>query len=409
MAVTEPEPDADPASRLATLVGAPVLDLVAPYVAIASADAIRRFARAYGDDNPLYSDPAYAAASVRAGLVAPPLFPLATGAPQRSEGRSGWVELDRVPGTIGPTIVSERWLLTRQIPEGARLQRARFLHQVSAPDGPDRETFDVTERTLYTQGPRYALRDRVRRYRVMNVEPSDRGAARQSLASPGVRERTRYGAEALAQVDAVYGHWARRGARTLYAEEVAPGTRLGPMAKGPLTVTDLVEYRAGVGPGPLGGEALALAYRNRQRRPDLYAPDEWGVPDIIERRHFDDAFARSLGMPGATDYSHTRLTWLSHLLTDWMGDGGWVLELSGTTALGENYAGDTHLIEGEVVEVGTDGPVGVVRISLAGRNQLGQVTCRADAVVLLPKHPAVVVSADDLAAVAEETTDGGRS
>jgi len=58
--------------------------------------------------------------------------------------------------------------------------------------------------------------------------------------------------------------------------------------------------------------------------------------------------------------------------------------------------------------VGTDGPVGVVQISLAGRNQLGEVTCRADAVVLLPKHPAVVVSADDLAALAGETTDKGR-
>ena len=36
--------------------------------------AIMRFAEGIGDDNPLWTDPAYASASVYGGLIAPPSF-----------------------------------------------------------------------------------------------------------------------------------------------------------------------------------------------------------------------------------------------------------------------------------------------------------------------------------------------
>src|SRR5436190_21736284 len=73
--------DGEPFQSLLSRVGAPIRDVVTPYVTVASADAIRHFARAYGDDNPLYSDPAYARAAPFGALFAPPLFPLATGTP----------------------------------------------------------------------------------------------------------------------------------------------------------------------------------------------------------------------------------------------------------------------------------------------------------------------------------------
>ena len=45
------------------------------WITEASRDAIRHFAEGVGDDNPLYLDPAYAAASPYGGLIAPPTFP----------------------------------------------------------------------------------------------------------------------------------------------------------------------------------------------------------------------------------------------------------------------------------------------------------------------------------------------
>ena len=45
-----------------------------PHNLIAHEDTIRHFTWAYGDDNPLFSDPAYAAATRWGGLIAPPLY-----------------------------------------------------------------------------------------------------------------------------------------------------------------------------------------------------------------------------------------------------------------------------------------------------------------------------------------------
>ena len=45
------------------------------WISEATRDAIRHFAEGVGDDNPLYLDPAYAAASPYGGLIAPPTFP----------------------------------------------------------------------------------------------------------------------------------------------------------------------------------------------------------------------------------------------------------------------------------------------------------------------------------------------
>ncbi len=204
-----------------------------------------------------------------------------------------------------------------------------------------------------------------------------------------------YTADELQAIDAAYEAEAPRGAVVRRAEDVRVGEVVGPMVKGPLTITDLVEYRAGVGPGPLGGEPLRLAYRNRKARPAMYAHDPFGVYDIVERRHWDEPYAQSEGLLAATDYSHTRLVWFSHLLTDWMGDGGWLYELRGTTGLGRNYVGDTHRLAAQVTDVVLGERCGAVSLSVTGTNQRGALTCRATAVVLLPAGSSVLADPEE--------------
>jgi acyl dehydratase len=380
-------------SLLVPRVGCPIRDTVPPHVTVASVDAIRHFARAYGDGNPLYSDPVYAMASTREGLCAPPLFGLATGTPRPSADPEDVVDMDQVPGGRSQTILLDRWALTRPIWEGTRLNRDKVLLDAALESGAGVPTCVVTERTVYSADDVvYAVRDRSRRFRLGPV------------AKPAVIpvQRTQYSPEYLAEIERAYDTASRRGADPLHMEDISVGDHLGPLVKGPLTVTDLVEYRSGVGPGPLGGEALALAYANRQQRPELYSSDAWGVPDIVERRHWDETFAESLGLLSATDYSHTRMTWFSHLVTNWMGDGGWLRELSGVTNLGMNYVGDTHWLEGDVVAISDRGRIGEVELALSGRNQRSELTCRADAVVVLPKRPATSVTEQDLAALPDD-------
>jgi acyl dehydratase len=382
--------------------GAPIRDSVPPHAEFASVDTIRRFARAYGDDNPLYSDPTYAAASARGGLIAPPLFPIASGIPRPVVSGAEEIDLERVPGVRGQVILRDRWLLRRPIAEGTRLERERrLLEVVAAREGASGEAasgvWDLTERTTYAaDGATYAVHDRSRRYRT----------APAPAATPAWAAKAAYTPEQIAAIERAYEGETPRGAAPRHGEELAIGAQVGPMVKGPLTITDLVEYRAGVGPGPLGGEALRLAYLNRRRRPELYAPDALGVADITERRHYDEAYAQGLGFPSAYDYSHTRLTWFSHLLTNWLGDGGWLWELTGTTTLGYNFVGDTHWLTGEVTDVRTNGAFGVARLTLSGRNQRDELTCAARAVVLLPARPHSAVPSDLIAALAEGDIPG---
>lgn len=379
---------ADLFGDLVDLVGAPIGHIPAPYVVTASADAIRLFARGYGDDNPIYSDPAYARSSVRGGLVAPPLFPIATGVAVDGAEDPGTapVDLRSVPFASKQAIARERWQLLRPITEGVSLERHDVITGVELKHEPvtegraDGVSYELVEQTRYTAGGKlYAVRERTRRY-----GPGD-AQGTVSPAGPGARTaKATYSAAQIGAIESAYETELVRGSCPRRIEEVVVGERVGPLVKGPLTVTDLVEYRSGVGPGPLGAAPLRLAYANRKRNPQFYGFDADGVPDITERRHFDEKYAQALGLPSACDYSHTRLAWFSHVLTDWMGDGGWLLELDGTTALGRNFVGDTHRMEGTVDGVDAAGGSGEVRISLTGTNQWGDVTCKAHAVVLLP-------------------------
>jgi hypothetical protein len=206
----------------------------------------------------------------------------------------------------------------------------------------------------------------------------------------------------MAAIDRAYDRERRRGGVPRTVDGVRRGDRIGPVVRGPLTVTDLIAYRAGVGAGPLGGEPLRLAYLNRRRRPGVYALDALGIPDITERRHWDGEYARSLGHPGAYDYSHTRLVWCSHVLTDWMGDGGWLWQLAGSAPV-DNHVGDVQTIEGSVssLERHSSG-CGVVGIDLTVRNQWLEATCTASAVVLLPGPGTRVVTQEEIDQIAHQ-------
>ena len=115
-----------------------------------------------------------------------------------------------------------------------------------------------------------------------------------------------------------------RGAEPRWWEDVNEGDDVGPLTKGPLTVTDMVCWHVGMGTGMYGVRPLRLAWRNRQRIPRFYTPNEHGVPDVQQRVHWEPDAARNAGNPTTFDYGRMRETWLIHLCTDWMGDDGWL-------------------------------------------------------------------------------------
>ena len=177
------------------------------------------------------------------------------------------------------------------------------------------------------------------------------------------------------------------------------------MTKGPLTVTDMVCWHVGMGTGMYGVRPLRLAWRNRQRIPRFYTPNEHGVPDVQQRVHWEPDAARNAGNPTTFDYGRMRETWLIHLCTDWMGDDGWLWKLDCEFRL-FNYVGDLHTITGQVVrKYLADGDRPAVDLELAATNHRGQITTPGHATILLPSRERGPVRLPDPPGGASSLTD----
>ena len=90
------------------------------------------------------------------------------------------------------------------------------------------------------------------------------------------------------------------------------------MVKGPMTVTGFIAFAQGW--GGLYIRANKLAWKQLQKHPGLGIPNKFGIPDVPERVHWEDDLATLVGTPAAYDYGPERCSWMSHHLTNWMGD-----------------------------------------------------------------------------------------
>jgi hypothetical protein len=195
-----------------------------------------------------------------------------------------------------------------------------------------------------------------------------------------------YTPEALAEIDQQYASEQPRGAAELWFEDVTVGDLLPQLVKGPLTVTDMVCWHIGMGTGMYGVRPLRLAWKNRQRIPKFYVPNDLNVPDVQQRVHWEPEQARRAGNPTTFDYGRMRETWLIHLCTDWMGDHGWLWKLD-CELRAFNFVGDVTWVRGHVVDkMLADGDRPAVELEIWCENQRGERTAPGHATVLLPSR-----------------------
>jgi hypothetical protein len=120
------------------------------------------------------------------------------------------------------------------------------------------------------------------------------------------------------------------------------------------------------------------------------------VPDVVQRLHWDSARAQELGIPAPYDYGQMRAAWVGHLLTNWIGDDGWLVELD-LQMRGFNYHGDIHRCTGTVTAKGETAD-DAISLEVFATNQRDEATTKGTAKVLLPsrKAGAVVLPVPDL-------------
>src|SRR5262249_1591365 len=204
------------------------------------------------------------------------------------------------------------------------------------------------------------------------------------------RERGKYGAvepahysqEQVERLRQSYREEQPRGTAPRSWNQVAVGDALPELVKGPLTVTSVIAFVQGW--GSLYVRAHGLAFDLFDRHPALGIPNAFGVPEPPERVHWDDDLARAVGVPAPYDYGPERVAWLGHLVTNWMGDDGFLRRLN-VRVLRHNLIGDTTWCRGEVA---AKEPEGVVHLTLRAENQRGETTASGSATGVLPERRA---------------------
>jgi len=126
--------------------------------------------------------------------------------------------------------------------------------------------------------------------------------------------------------------------------------------------------------------------RYRHRHDDFEINRSTGAKDAAARGHFSSAEGHRAGMDGAYDVGLHRISWFVAMLTDWMGDDGFLAELD-VDVLGPNLVGDSTELTGKVRELRWHRQ-GFVVLDVEARNQHGVLTARGRGLVVLPSRRA---------------------
>jgi acyl dehydratase len=350
------------------------------FLTTATPDAMRNFARGYGDDNPLFASEDYGKTTRWGGQVAAPMIPIALNRPLYADPPKERIKRPSFRG-IHVFVSGSTWQWFRPLMEGDS------LYSFGGTESVVEKKSEFAERSLlvtYTSVKMNQRAEIVAIARTLAIH-TERKTAREKGKYSSLEPAT-YSDEDIEKIDAIYAAEQVQGPEPRYWEDVHVGDALNPMAKGPLTTTDMIVFHAGgYGFVPYEPCANRIAYKNRLRIAPFYVKNEYGVPDVAQRVHWDSAWAQAIGNPMAYDYGVMRDCWLSHYMTDFMGDDGWLVSQSSEIRK-FNYIGDTHIFTGEVVDKRQEDGRCVVDIEMRGTNQRDTVTCPAKASVALPSR-----------------------
>jgi acyl dehydratase len=347
----------------------------------ATTDAIRNWALGSGDDNPLYANEHYGrqtrwGTQIAHGTQVGHVGGAMAGDPIPDEVKKATKSLFR---GIHVFVSGGTWEWYRPLRPGDTILSfsGEESLDVKKSEFAGRSVIQVSRKVAINQ-----IGEVVGVYRTLRVL-TERKTARDRGTNADIEPATYTDAD-YERIDAIYSGEKQRGADTRYWEDVNIGDELTPMAKGPLTVTEIIAFHAGgYGFVPYGLKAGRLGYQNRKRIAPFYVKNESGVWDVAQRLHWDSQWAKAIGNPMAYDYGVMRQCWFFHQVSDWMGDDGFIVGLEDSIRK-FNYMGDTQFLSGSVVGKREEDGRFLVDLQMTMVNQRDTQTAYATAVVALP-------------------------
>jgi len=101
--------------------------------------------------------------------------------------------------------------------------------------------------------------------------------------------------------------------------------------------------------------------------------------------HYDKDYAIANGLPGVIVHGWLTFSFLGQMLTDWLGEGGVLLKLSGSYR-GINKVNEDIICNGKVTKKYIEESKHYARVEIWAENPQGEKTVTGTAVVLLPSR-----------------------
>ncbi|OIN97231.1 MAG: hypothetical protein AUJ48_00320 [Deltaproteobacteria bacterium CG1_02_45_11] len=336
----------------------------------ATEGAIRRFADGIGDPNPLWRDIKHGKKSRYGSIIAPPswVFSVLAGVQFGWRGLAGFHSASEMefykPIKLDDKIRPEETFLDFEGPKSSQFA--------------GRMVFDYFEEKCFNQNEELVSKV------IRLVIRTERKAAREKGKYHTIELPHPWSEKELAEIEEEVLAEEIRGANPRYWEDVKVGEKLKPVVKGPLGMTDIVAMCvAGLAPARLTAHGVALReYRKKPawafRDTNTYALEPiYGV-------HYNIQAANAMGLPYPYDVGTQRHCWQVHLLTNWMGDEGW-LKKSDAEYRKFVYLSDVVRITGKVVKkYQDDNGEYCVDIETHSINQRGEEVMPGKAMVILP-------------------------
>jgi len=355
-------------------IGVPIVGSLEPWCHEATRDNIRHYAHGIGDDNPLWCNPEYAENSRFGGITALPSFLFST-----SRIISGYV--GGLPG-IHAMWAGADWSWHAPIRRNDEIRTEAYLKDLISHDTKfaGRAIQQIYHVDFYNQRNELLAEADSWCFRTERDAARERGVKYTEVREKGVRKYTK---KELEEFYNLYAAEKPRGSEPRYWEDVNVGDELPTMPKGPMTVTGFIAYAQGW--GGLYIRANRIAWKQIDAHPGLGIVNKFNIPDCPERVHWEEEFARQVGTPGAYDYGPERCSWLTHHLTDWMGDHGFLRKAS-CKIRRHNPEGDLLVIRGTVKDKRIENGRHLIEISQEARQQDNELSVIGTGLVELPSR-----------------------
>ena len=192
-----------------------------------------------------------------------------------------------------------------------------------------------------------------------------------------------YSEEEVEKIGALLEKETRNGSRRLLDHELKVGCGLPTFIRAPLTIGDMICWQAAIGPtchtGAPGFRELSKTPRTSGKHPVT------GWPVSSSQQHEDFLLSTQRGMPYPFDHGVMRLACLTPMVTNWMGDNGFLNSFSMKFAAPILY-GDATWYHGMISERSDFDESTFLKIKIVGKNQLGETTTEAEAGLTLPRE-----------------------